>query len=237
MQKRNLNEYLDEKFNGLFRLANDGDHADVVFLYTSDNDMVVGDVHYIKSYDYTGYVSCVGKGCPVCGKGIRVQSKLPVPVYNVTENEIQVWDRNIGFRTTMYNEVFKNYPNPSDYVFSITRHGVAGDINTTYEIKVAGVSNKYNIDDILAMNNTNMDEIYNRFCKDYTKAELKNLLNTPSTDDGDDLADGKDGFIPFNYELSKRSNPVTTGSEDLSYKPVQNDFMNIPDESSEETLF
>ena len=160
MAFKSLKDYNEEKFGGLFLLRNDGDYADVVFLYPSEDDVMVGDVHYIKSSEYSGYVQCTGKGCPACAKGIRVQTKLFIPVFNITAGEVQFWDRGIRFETQLRNDVFKNFPNPTEYVFRITRHGVANSVDTTYEIQAIGKNGAYPYAQILEENHVEFPKYY-----------------------------------------------------------------------------
>ena len=124
----------EERYGNMFLLRNDGDSADVIFLYQSIDDALVADVHYIKSSSYSGYVHCCGRGCPACAKGIRIQNKLFIPLYNISANEVQFFDRSIRFENVLNNAVFSRFPNPSEFVFRITRHGAAGSMDTTYDI-------------------------------------------------------------------------------------------------------
>jgi len=109
MAFKTVKTYNEEKFGGLFLLRNDGDFADVVFLYQSIDDVLVADTHYIKSSEYTGYVHCCGSGCPACAKGIRVQTKLFIPLYNIQDHEIQFWDRTMRFEPQLNQDVFSNH--------------------------------------------------------------------------------------------------------------------------------
>ena len=63
MAFKSVEQFNDDRYHGLFRLVNDGDHADVIFLYQSIKDMLVAQAHYIKSADYSGYVHCCEQGC------------------------------------------------------------------------------------------------------------------------------------------------------------------------------
>mgnify|MGYP007065811507 CR=1 FL=1 len=90
MAFKSMKTYNDERYHGFFLLRNDGDFADVIFLYQNIEDVLVADVHYIKSAKKSGYVHCCGEGCPACAKGIRVQTKLFIPVYN---SEMCIRDR------------------------------------------------------------------------------------------------------------------------------------------------
>ena len=174
---KSVTQYNEEKFNGLFLLRNDGDYADVVFLYRGIDDVLVADTHYIKSADYSGYVHCCGRNCPACAKNIRVQTKLFIPLYNISDNEIQFFDRSIRFEQQLTNDVFNNFPNPSEFVFRITRHGVAGDVNTTYAISVAGKNSVKSYDQILREFKATFPDYYENICRDVSAVKLSHMLN------------------------------------------------------------
>lgn len=177
MAFKTVKSYNEEKFGGLFVLKNDGDTADVIFLYQSPEDVLVADVHYLKSGEYSGYAHCLsGKNCPACVKGIRVQTKLFIPVFNIQANEIQFFDRTMRFEPQLQKDVFSRYPNPSEYVFRITRHGEAGSVDTTYEIVAVGKNTYKSYSQILAENNATMPEYYENICRSLSAAEMQDLL-------------------------------------------------------------
>ena len=74
MAFKTAREYNEDRFGGLFLLRNDGDYADVIFLYRSLDDVLIADTHYIKSADYSGYVHCCGRGCPAGHTGSHRRS-------------------------------------------------------------------------------------------------------------------------------------------------------------------
>lgn len=179
MAFKSVKDYNNERYKNLFILRNDKDYADVIFLYEGYSDVMVADAHYIKSDEYSGYVQCCGKGCPACAKGIRVQQKLFIPIFNITANEIQFWDRNMKFETKLSTDVFEKYPDPCNYVFRVTRSGVAGDINTTYSIQAVG-KNTRPLSDILASNNAVFPQYYETICPEKSAAELSSMLTASS---------------------------------------------------------
>ena len=198
MAFKTIKNYNETKFAGTFRLTNDGDYADVVFLYRSQDDVMVADTHYLKSAEYNGYVHCNGRGCPACGKGIRIQTKLFVPMYNFTDNEIQFWDRTMTFEPQLMKDVFKNYPNPSEYVFRITRHGEPRDVNTRYAIEVIGMNKTHSFDKICAENHATFPEYFNTVCKEISNAEMSTMLTSAASGDSQSPADMPD------YEVKPR---------------------------------
>lgn len=226
MAFKSVKEYNDAKYNGKFILKNDGDSADVIFLYRSLNDVLVADTHYIKSADYSGYVHCCGRGCPACGKNIRVQSKLFIPVYNLTDNEIQFWDRSIRFETQLSAQVFDKFPNPSEFVFKITRKGVANDINTTYDITVIGKNSQESYEQILNRFGIKMPDYYETICKAYEAPELAALMS--SNDSGSSTTDLPDYSVtPRNVSSGSMVPPV--------YEPIPQDTMLPPDQFDDDT--
>ena len=176
---KTLADYNKGKNKNFFVLPNDGDSADVIFLYTSINDVLEADVHYIKSGDYSGYVHCLEKGCPACAKGIRTQPKLFIPLYNIAANEIQIWDRTPIMEPQLQSDVFNNFPNPSEYVFRITRHGEARDRDTRYEIQVVGRNTSLSRDAILQNFNFTYESAYELAVKASSAAEIQRMLSEP----------------------------------------------------------
>ena len=199
MAFKTMKAHNEEKFGGLFLLRNDGDYADVIFMYQSENDVLVADTHYIKSASYTGYVHCCGTGCPACAKNIRVQTKLFIPLYNLTDNELQFWDRSTRFENQLMQDVFQNYPNPSEYVFRITRHGAAGSVDTTYSIMVIARNNVKPFGQVLAETGKTFPAAYEQVCREVSSAELHKMINVTSAHSND-----VNGAEMPNYQVTPR---------------------------------
>ena len=179
MAFKSMTEYNEERYGNMFMLRNDGDSADVIFMYPSRNSAMMVEAHYIKSDTYSGYTQCLGQRiCPACEQGIRVQSKLFVPVYVIDSNEILFWDRNTRFFQQLDTDVFSKFSNPTEFVFRITRHGVSGDINTRYEIQAVA---KNNVDgmsysEILDKLKIEFPDYYNTVCADWSVEDYKSHL-------------------------------------------------------------
>ena len=239
MAFKTVQNYNEDKFGGFFLLRNDGDYADVVFLYQSVEDVLVADVHYIKSADYSGYVHCCGKGCPACAKGIRTQTKLFIPVYNIQHDEIQIFDRTMRFEPQLQQDVFSRFPNPSEYVFRITRHGAAGSVDTKYEITAIGKNTFKPYAQILAEKNVTMPEYYNTICKEVSMTEMNVMINS--------VNHTPNGYSPneeYHYEATPRAGHVAANTEysatipeqpvvstPTSYQPPENLSAPEPEES------
>ena len=184
MAFKTVDEFNKERgYDNYFSLRNDGDSADVVFLYRSTADVLVADAHYIKSNDYTGYVHCCGRGCPACGKGISVRNKLFIPMYNFNTSRIEFWDRNMFFENQLNQDVFGKFPHPSEFVFRITRHGQARDVNTTYQIQAIGKNDTMPYDVVMAKFNTKVPDVYNNVIREFSAGELNLMLSNAAASD------------------------------------------------------
>ena len=196
MAFKSIKAYNEERYGGFFLLRNDRDYADVIFLYRNEEDALVNSTHYIKSPDYSGYVECTGRGCPACAKNIRVQDKLFIPVYNIKDDEIQFWDRSTRFGDQLVRDVFSKYPNPSEYVFRITRIGAAGSIDTKYDIMAVGKNSQMPYDYILSKFHVTFPEYYSTVCKCASSNELSNMLNSNSTNGNGYTASPTQDYVP-----------------------------------------
>lgn len=181
MAFKSVEQFNDDRYHSMFRIANDNESVDVIFLYRSKADMLVADVHYINSAEYSGYAHCCESGCPACAKNIRIQTKLFIPVYNINKGVIEFWDRTMTFEPQMQKDVFDKVPNPSEYVFRITRHGEYRDRNTRYDITVVGRNAIMTYEQILAKFNATMPDYYENIVKAISAADLSRMLTAQNT--------------------------------------------------------
>jgi hypothetical protein len=177
MAFKTLSSFNEERKGQFFTLRDDGEYADVIFLYRGIEDVLVADVHYVKSDQYSGYVHCCEGGCPACNKGLRKQTKLFIPLYNIASQKIEFWDRDAAFEHHLVKQVFANYPNPSEYVFRITRHGEYRSRETVYSIISQGTNKQLPYDLILSMNNITLPDGYSAVCREVSTFELDSMLN------------------------------------------------------------
>lgn len=124
---------------GFFSLRNDGDVARVRFMYGSINDVEGMSVHQVELNEKKRYVNCLREysdpvsKCPFCREHMPVQAKLFVPIYDVDEDRVKIWERGKKFFNKI-SGLCSRYPRLVEKEFEIERHGKAGDTNTTYEI-------------------------------------------------------------------------------------------------------
>ena len=207
MAFKSVEQFNDDRYHNLFRITEDGKFEDVIFLYRSKADMLVADaVHYVKSADYSGFVHCLGKGCPACQKGLRVQAHLFIPVYVISKAKIEFWDRTMTFEPQFSKDVFTNFPNPSEYVFRITRHGEYRDKDTRYSIAAVGTNSKIPYEAILSACKAQMPGYYENIVKTVSVAELSTMLQTSGVSAAGDMPEyvpvpraGYQSSIPDTY--------------------------------------
>ena len=169
-------QYKDDMYRGKFVLQDHGHTADVIFLYRSVQDFLVGNVHYVKSDSYSGYVHCSGRGCVCCARGLRKQTKIFIPVLNLSTNQVEFWERNMKFEPQFMRDVFANYPNPSEYVFRITRNGASGDVNTRYLIQATHRNTEMPYDKIMQDFGISFPNHYDTICKEFSDSELSMMI-------------------------------------------------------------
>lgn len=179
MAFKSFSQYQEDKNGDFFVLPNDNDSADVVFLYQSADDVLVADVHYLSTSSYKGYVHCCETGCPACGygdNGIKVNHKIFIPLYNIQKNKIEFWDRSTFFEQVLQKYVFAPFPNPSEAIFRITRHGEAGSRDTTYEIVPVYKNSAMPYEKILKDFGLTFPDSYSIICKEMTPDEMRKAL-------------------------------------------------------------
>lgn len=206
MAFKSIETYNDERYRFQFRLTKDGESANVIFLYRSKSDMLIGPAHYVMSPEYRGYVECCEVGCPACAKGIRKDvGMLFIPLYNLDTQKIEFWVKSQSFENYLDRCVFDSYPNPSEYVFTITRHGEYKAEKVTYDIRATYNNSVMTYDQILAKFNTTLDwpGYYANICRSYSISELEHLLSnrsqsnsTSSSGLSDYVATPRAGFVP-----------------------------------------
>ena len=127
---------------GFFSLPNDGDVARVRFMYNKLEDVEGVSVHEIELNGKKRYVSCLREynqsidTCPFCKKGMFVNAKLFIPIYDVDSGQTKIWERGKKFFGKIAG-LCSRYASKEDlvnHIFEVERHGKKGDTQTTYEI-------------------------------------------------------------------------------------------------------
>ena len=128
---------------GFFSLKNDRDVAKVRFMYNGIDDVIGYAVHQLEIDGKKRYVNCLREYnqpkdvCPFCAANKVTQVKLFIPIYNVDEDKVQVWERGKKFIGKI-SSICSRYPNTVSHIFEIERNGAKGDTATTYEVYEVG---------------------------------------------------------------------------------------------------
>lgn len=127
---------------GFFSISEHKGVKRVRFLYNNENDIEGFSVHEVEIGDKKRYVNCLRTyrdpvdNCPFCREKIKTQVKLLIPVYNIDEDQVQVWDRGKKMFEKMSSlcSRYANKDNLVQHIFEVERNGKPKDTNTTYEI-------------------------------------------------------------------------------------------------------
>lgn len=128
---------------GYFKLSNDKDVATVRFMYNSVDDVEGYAVHQVEINGKKRYVNCLRSyndpidECPFCREKKFQTAKLFIPLYNIDEDKVQIWERGKKFFAKI-SSICARYPNVVSHKFEIERNGKPKDTATTYEIYEVG---------------------------------------------------------------------------------------------------
>lgn len=136
------NNYGGQGGGGFFSIANDREVKQVRFMYDTADDVEGMSVHKVTVGDKDRYVNCLRAynepvdTCPFCREHKPVQARLFIPVYNIEEDAVQIWDRG----KTMFAKMsslcsrYATKDNLVSTIFEVERNGKLNDQKTTYEI-------------------------------------------------------------------------------------------------------
>lgn len=136
--------------SSFFALKNDGDVARVRFMYNSAEDVVGYAVHEAEVDGKRRYINCLRtysepkSNCPFCAANSFQRAKLYIPLYDIDENEVKIWERGKNFFGKV-SSICARYASGEtplvSHTFDIERHGKPKDTSTTYEIYETGCDN------------------------------------------------------------------------------------------------
>lgn len=126
---------------GFFSIPDDKGVKQVRIMYNKIDDVEGMSVHKVKIGDKDRYVNCLRNYndpvdvCPFCADGKKVQARLFIPVYNIEEDAVQIWDRgkNMFQKITSLCNRYANKDNLVNNIFEVERNGKPKDMKTTYE--------------------------------------------------------------------------------------------------------
>lgn len=139
-----VDNYGQENAGSFFSLKDDGDSANVRFLYNGIADVDGYTVHEVHTDgDPTNIksrklISCLRDynepldKCPLCAAGYKQIPKLFIKLYNEDTKEPQIWERGKAYFQRLAG-LASHYNPLCNEVVSIERHGKKGDLQTKYE--------------------------------------------------------------------------------------------------------
>lgn len=133
---------------GFFSIAQDKEVKTVRFLYNTIDDVTGYSVHEVDVATNGGtkkrYVNCLRDynepidKCPFCRDKKFVKAKYFIPVYNLDEEQVQIWDRGKNFGSKLSSLCARYASKDGDtlvsHIFEIERNGKPHDTSTTYEV-------------------------------------------------------------------------------------------------------
>lgn len=142
---------------GYFSLKDHGDVAQVRFMMRNIDDLEGYAVHQVEIDGKKRYVNCLREynqpidDCPFCRARMFQTAKFFIPIYNLDEDKVQVWERGKKFASQM-SSLMARYSSPDkdfcSQVFEIERQGKKGDTATTYGIFPVGQPDDTTLDDL-----------------------------------------------------------------------------------------
>lgn len=184
---------------GFFGIQKNKGVKQVRFMYDSIADVEGMSVHKIKLDGKDRYVNCLRAynepvdNCPFCREKMAPLAKLFIPVYNIDEDAVQIWDRG----KTMFEKMsslcsrYAKKCHLVNNIFEVERHGEPNDKKTTYEI--------YQIDedDTELADLPELPEILGKLVLDKTADDMEYYLEEgdfpPTDDDAEDEAPRRRG--------------------------------------------
>ena len=125
-------------------------------MYNGIDDIEGYAVHQVEIDGRKRYINCKRKyndpidNCPFCREHIPQLAKLFIPVYDVDEDKVKIWERGKKFFVKI-SSICARYANNNSLVsqvFDIERNGAAGSTQTTYEIYPVDAPDNTTLEDL-----------------------------------------------------------------------------------------
>lgn len=162
--------------SGFFNLKNDGESANVKFMYDKVSDIETYAVHEVEINGFNKHVDCLkdaeGNGvCPFCDKGFRRVARTFFKLYNTDKKEVEVWDCGVK-RAPLIENLLKMSQSEKlvNNCYEIIRHGKPRSTDTTYELIFKGT------DGITLQDLPETPSIYGRYVWQKTAEEMEYFI-------------------------------------------------------------
>ncbi len=182
-----IDNYGNNSGSSFFSLKNDGDTARVRFMYNTAEDIVGYAVHEVT--DENGrkrYVSCLREynepksKCPLCAANNVQKAKIYIPIYDVDEEEVKLWERGKTYFAEI-SAICARYSSADTplvaQVFDIERIGKKNDPKTVYRPYPVGSPDNTRLEDL-----PEPPDALGSIVLEKTAEEMQNYLDTGSFD-------------------------------------------------------
>lgn len=205
---------------GFFGIQTDKEVKQVRFMYDRVEDIEGMSVHKVEVNGKDRYVNCLRAynepvdNCPFCREKKPVQARLFIPLYNIDEDAVQIWDRG----KTMFQKMtslcarYATKNNLVNNIFEIERNGKTGDKKTTYEIY------QVDKDDTEIADVGEVPEILGGFVLDKTAEDMEYYLEQgqfpPTDDEADEMPIRRRDAKPVERSEGRRTPARRRNDED-----------------------
>lgn len=189
-----------------FSLKNDKDVKEVRFMLNDAEDLneYIYAVHrvMVAGSQYERNVNCLRNyndpvdDCPFCAAGEKIYTRLFLPLYDIDEDAVKIWERSTSFIKKM-TSVCSRYKDLVSHTFEIERNGKPKDQKTTYEVYETGEDDT-TLDDL-----PDVPKILGRYVMDKTAEDMEFYLDEgqfPPEDDEDEAPVRRRGNSTRNTE-------------------------------------
>lgn len=182
--------YGQSNSGSFFSLKDDGDTAQIRFMYRTIDDVQGYAVHQVEIGDKKRYVNCLRAYndpidmCPLCQAQYKVNPKLFLKVYNLDTNEAQIWERGKTYFQRIAS-MAAHYKPLCDEIIEVQRSGKKGDKKTTYEF-FSIENSEFDLDSVECL------EPLGTIILDKTADEMNYYLNEGTfPDDGENASENR----------------------------------------------
>lgn len=130
-----------------FSLKNDKEVREVRFMLNDAEDLneYIYAVHrvMVPGSQFERNVNCLRNyndpvdDCPFCAAGEKIYTRLFLPLYDIEDDTVKIWERSTSFIKKM-TSVCSRYKDLVSHTFEIERNGKPKDQKTTYEVYETG---------------------------------------------------------------------------------------------------
>lgn len=209
-----------------FTLKDDGDTADVRFLFTGEMDLDENYwevVHKLKGElaidGKQRTVACLKQDCPLCKAGDRAFPKIYLPLIDYSdEKKLKVWERGQKFLGHFIKTIERNEP-MFQKPMEVVRNGASGNPQTSYTIYPETESRAKDAGMWLEDTEENREKIKEkRFDRDELFGE-NNIVVVRGKEDLEKMAKGEFSFKDEKEKKEQKSNTATTENKKKEEKP------------------